>query len=90
MQALNLSEGLEFETIRDSLQKYVCIVEFVKKNGEHRTMFVTLSNEVIDHFGPVVHNKRVVPVWSMEDNAWRSFNLDSVLQFRSYCSPGNY
>ena len=90
MQALTMPKALEFETIRDALQTYICIVEFIKKNGEHRTMFVTHSNEVIDHFGPVVPTKRVVPVWSMEDRAWRSFNLDSVLEFRTYCYPGDY
>jgi hypothetical protein len=83
-------QTLEFETIRKALEQHICIVDFVKKNGEPRTLFATLSNEVIDHFGPVVPNKRVVPVWSMEDNAWRSFSLDSVLEFRTYCYPGDY
>ena len=83
-------QTLEFETIRRALETKICIVDFVKKNGEHRTMFVTLSDEIIEHFGPVVPNKRVVPVWSMEDNAWRSFSLDSVLEFRTYCYPGDY
>lgn len=81
---------MEFETIRDDLETKVCRIEFVKKNGEHRTMFATLCKQVTGHFGPVVPNKRVLPVWSMEDRAWRSFNLDSVREFRVYCYPGNY
>ena len=90
MQNLVTDQTLEFETIRKALEENVCIVDFVKKNGENRTMFATLSNEIIDHFGPVVPNKRVVPVWSMEDRAWRSFSLDSVVSFRTYCYPGDY
>jgi len=81
---------MEFETIRKALEEHVCIVDFVKKNGEHRTMFATLAESVTGHFGPVVPNKRVLPVWSMEDRGWRSFSLDSVLEFRTYCYPGNY
>lgn len=83
-------QTLEFETIRRALETKICIVDFVKKNGEHRSMFVTLSDEITGRVDEIVPNKRVVPVWSMEDRAWRSFNLDSVLQFRSYCYPGDY
>ena len=82
-------QTLEFETIRKALEEHVCIVDFVKKNGEYRSMFVTLSEEVVGTFSHTPRG-RVVPVWSMEDRAWRSFSLDSVLQFRSYCYPGDY
>ena len=81
---------MEFETIRDDLETKICRVEFIKKNGEHRTMFATLAKSVTGHFGPVVPSKLVLPVWSMEDRAWRSFNLDNVREFTVYCYPGSY
>jgi len=51
-----------------------------------RRMTCTLSKEVIqqkDH-AKVVSNlkeKKVLPVWDIEKNAWRSFRIDRLIRF---------
>jgi hypothetical protein len=66
--------------IKDILTQYVANVVFTKVDGSTRVMKCTL----ISAFLPPLEgssNKRsdkVLPVWDLEADAWRSFRIDSV------------
>lgn len=63
-------------------------VTFTKVNGEKREMVCTLSEKYIpqsDNPKPTKqkkHNEEVMVVWSVKDNGWRSFRLESVNHIR--------
>lgn len=51
-------------------------VTFAKVNGETRTMEATMPTPDEPKFGPVDN----MPVWDMQKQAWRSFNLSRVVK----------
>lgn len=69
------------------LKESVCTVKFTKKDGTERIMKATLKNDVVE---PLIEangtstssrksNPNQVCVVDIEKNAWRSFNLDSII-----------
>jgi len=63
-------------------------VVFTKVNGDERTMFCTLSPNILPaqtDLEEQVQNKTPNPdtlvVWDIEAEGWRSFRLDSVIIF---------
>ena len=66
-------------------------VNFVKTNGERRSMLCTLKDEVLPPMKeakPVEFNENTpigsmanLPVWDVDKSDWRSFRLDSVISF---------
>ncbi len=72
----------------EQLRNGTCVVEFTKKNGDHRIMNCTLQSDFITQHnltpvggGAAVYDNQVrcVDVDIME---WRSFNIDSVTSFK--------
>jgi hypothetical protein len=70
--------------LKDLLVKNKATVTFTKVDGTLRTMVCTLLPEHLPE-EVVVENKvarkysdDVLRVWDLENNAWRSFRLDSI------------
>ncbi len=59
-------------------------VLFNKKDGTLREMLCTLSEETIGTVQQAKavrkRNPDVLPVWDIENRAWRSFRLDSIIK----------
>ena len=82
------------EEVRDYalplLKEGVVVVDFVKKNGEARSMPCTLKAELLpvvevkEDITPKVKkpNPDVLSVYATDVNGWRSFRLDSVTSIR--------
>ena len=72
--------------IVSKLQSNQCIVKFTKVNGESRVMHCTLRPidlpEQTD-LEEVSYKKSqdVVTVWDLDKGAWRSFRVDSIVEF---------
>ena len=74
------------EEMVSQLQENVCSVMFEKKNNSIRQMHCTLNPE----FAPWIlktkgkgapRHEGVIAVWDIEEMGWRSFRVNSVLQF---------
>lgn len=66
------------------LKENVLAITFTKKDGSVRSMNATLMESVLPAKVPEVTrtktpNPNVVSVWSVQDEGFRSFRLDSVL-----------
>lgn len=75
----------------EKLHEGVCIVTFKKSDGGERVMKCTLVEDMLPSAtkeDPLSQKKiravseEVVPVWDVEKNGWRSFRVDSVIDFR--------
>ena len=68
----------------EALTKHECTITFTKVNGQERTMTCTRSAKIIPQKDNLdTTSRRQSPatcsVGSVEDAAWRSFRLDSVI-----------
>jgi len=79
-------EQNERETLKHNLQRMNARVRFSKATGEIREMNCTLRKEAIP--APPTKKKTetqrktnpdVLPVWDLDENAWRSFRYENVL-----------
>ena len=73
--------------MKDALHQEICVVEFVKVNGDSRTMVCTLKESLLPENVNVVvphkqENEAVLAVWDIQAEDWRSFRIDSVKSFR--------
>jgi hypothetical protein len=73
-------------TMYADLTKYVCNVAFEKIDGTMRQMRCTLIptyilNEQKETHVPRKQSDEVLAVWDLDKNAWRSFRIDSVLNY---------
>ena len=74
------------EEMVSRLQENVCSVIFEKKNNEIRQMHCTLNTELAPWILTTggkgkPTNESVIAVWDIEERGWRSFRVNSVLQF---------
>ena len=86
---------VEYKTMKEELQNGICEVTFIKKNGEERVMPCTL---VFDHIPEEHHPKGLtdtqhkaqdtIAVWCMDKEGWRSFRVDSVINFERLTGTG--
>ena len=77
----------------NALKEDVCRVTFKKVNGDTRLMYCTLKSDfivkndrMITHVGfePTKQvNEKVLAVWDIDVQGWRSFRVDSVTHFDS-------
>ena len=75
--------------IVEQLKNRIVTVKFKKTNGDERTMKCTLMNSHIPQTYNVNErvekersdNPDVVAAWDVEKNGWRSFRIDSILEF---------
>mgnify|MGYP003116887092 CR=1 FL=1 len=74
------------EDLLNDLQGNQCRVVFKKKDDTLRTMICTLREDMLpsreaESLTKKPKNESVVPVWDIRKKAWRSFRLDSILDF---------
>lgn len=67
----------------DELRKGNVRVTFTKSDGSERVMTCTLLESVVVPYEKKTEkvkqtNEDVLPVWDLENNAWRSFKLSSI------------
>jgi len=60
-------------------------VKFTKKDGSERTMRCTLNEAYIKPYEKKTDKEKTVndnsvSVWDIENDSWRSFRLDSILE----------
>lgn len=71
------------------LKNNTAVVTFTKVTGEERIMRCTLKEDIIpsveedglQQAGFTPHkpvNEKVLPVWDIDNNGWRSFRIDSI------------
>lgn len=74
------------------LKEKVVTVKFKKKDESIRKMVCTLSEEYLPEPEPLAEgevkrtkkdNPNTLPVWDLEKLAWRSFRVDSVVEYES-------
>lgn len=74
------------------LQQKVVTIKFKKKDDSIRKMVCTLSEDYLPEPEPLAEgqekkkkkeNPNTLPVWDLEKLAWRSFRVDSVVEYES-------
>lgn len=74
------------------LKQKVVTVKFKKKDDSIRKMVCTLSEDYLPEPDEVIEgqvkkkkkeNPNTLPVWDLEKLAWRSFRVDSVVEYES-------
>lgn len=74
------------------LKEKVVTVKFKKKDDSVRKMVCTLSEDYLPEPEPLAEgevkrtkkeNPNTLPVWDLEKLAWRSFRVDSVVEYES-------
>jgi len=88
MNSMNESKTNLPTSYLDSLKHFECKVKFQKKDGSERTMLCTLRPDALPiqtDLEEQIQNRKinadVVSVWDLENNGWRSFRKDSVVDF---------
>lgn len=76
----------DIESLKFCLETYVCRITFTKKDGDVRSMLATRNAELITEDkkpkgSDKADNPDVLPVMDLELNEWRSFRLDSLLDW---------
>ena len=74
------------------LKQKVVTIKFRKKDDSIRKMVCTLSEDYLPEPEEVIEgnekrtkkeNPNTLPVWDLEKLAWRSFRVDSVVEYES-------
>ena len=69
----------------DLLKNNIVNLTFKKVNGEERVMDCTLQGDYIPESVNTSSVKKLntetVSVWSVDDNGWRSFRKDSIINY---------
>ena len=75
------------QTLKDLLKQNILVVSFKKIDGTDRKMTCSLKEDIV----PVLESKEpkrkkpendnVLPVWDMEKSAFRSFRIDSLIEY---------
>lgn len=75
----------EYEAVKNLLQNNKSVkVEFIKLNGEKRTMICTLHPEILKEMVGESFtyknrsNYETIAVWDLENEGWRSFRIDNI------------
>jgi hypothetical protein len=76
------------DNLKESLHQGICEITFEKVDGSIRTLKGTLKGDYIPQRVESKSEKKrkdiqgVIPVYSIDDNGWRSFKEDSILSYR--------
>jgi len=74
------------------LKERVITVKFKKKDDSIRKMICTLSEEYLPEIENIIEdpekkkkkdNPNTIPVWDLEKLGWRSFRVDSVVEYET-------
>ena len=80
------------DELTNLLKQKVVTIRFKKRDNSIRKMVCTLSEEYLPEPEPLVEgevkktkkeNPNTLPVWDLEKLAWRSFRVDSVVEYES-------
>lgn len=78
-------QNLEMNILLDLLKNNIVNLTFKKVNGEERVMNCTLQGDYIPESVNTSSVKKLntetVSVWSVDDNGWRSFRKDSIINY---------
>jgi len=75
--------------LNDELGNKICIIEFVKVNGELREMPCTLDTAYLppvalnEHHSTKLFKPEVMSVWCTNAEGWRSFRVENVISIRT-------
>ena len=79
------------EEMINFLKEDVCRVTFNKVNGDTRLMYCTLNHSFLPGNDRMVNqvgfeskkqvNEKILAVWDIDAQGWRSFRIDSVTHF---------
>ncbi len=75
------------DTLKDLLKKKVVNVKFKKKDGSERVMKCTLLSDLVPLYEKKTErtrpeNEGALAVWDLEKEAFRSFKIDSVIDYQ--------
>lgn len=77
-----MNVGFDREFLKDMLKQGVCEVVFTKKDGSERTMNCTLNASSLPEKTITLKKKKtnpaVLPVYDMDEQSWKSFQVKSV------------
>ena len=78
-ESLNLSRA----ELHEALSEQIVDITFIKKDGSTRVMKCTLRGDMIVPYEKKTDRVReskenIMPVWDVEADAWRSFDIESV------------
>jgi hypothetical protein len=76
------------DTLKDLLKKKVVNVKFKKKDGSERVMKCTLLSDLVPIYEKKTErtrpeNEGTLAVWDLEKEAFRSFKIDSVIDYHT-------
>jgi hypothetical protein len=86
-QVITLTEKTREDFIK-LLKSNILIVTFTKTNGERRVMRCTLKDDLLPPKSPGYTpkekkiNPNVVAVFDLDKNEWRSFQINSVIDYK--------
>lgn len=74
------------DAIKDLLKKKTLSIKFKKKDGSERVMNCTLMSDIIPIYEKKTErtrpeNDNVLAVWDLDKEAFRSFKVDSVIEY---------
>jgi hypothetical protein len=75
------------DTLKDLLKRKIVQIKFKKKDGTERTMKCTLLEDMVPIYEKKTErvkkvNEEVLAVWDLDKEAFRSFKLDSLLDYQ--------
>jgi len=75
------------DTLKDLLKRKILKITFKKKDGTERTMKCTLLEDLVPVYEKKTErvkkvNEEVLAVWDLDKEAFRSFKLDSLLDYQ--------
>ena len=73
--------------LKQLLKKKTVEIKFKKKDGSDRTMTCTLVSDVVPVYEKKTErtrpeNDNVLAVWDLDKEAFRSFKLDSIIEYK--------
>lgn len=70
--------------LRNLLKETVAYIKFTKVDGTERTIKGTLRQDLLPPYeestSPKSKNDNIISVWDLENEGWRSFRYDSVIE----------
>ena len=76
------------QELKDLLKRKVVQIIFKKKDGTERVMKCTLQEDIVPLYEKKTErvkkqNDETLAVWDLEKDSFRSFKLDSVIDYRA-------
>jgi len=78
---------MQKDTLKDLLKRKILKITFKKKDGTERTMNCTLLEDIVPVYEKKTErvkkvNEEVLAVWDLDKEAFRSFKLDSLIDYQ--------